>query len=145
MIVLRARFLCSTLIGLGLAVSGYLLVRHLALAGASDLSGVDVCSALFGTGCDSALRSPASVQLGLPLAGWGLLYYITLASLLFLAWYVGESFEFEATLGALFLSVVGVVISVPLFVAMLAGQLPFCPLCAAVHVINLILLEIYFT
>ena len=133
----RLRFLSLTLIALGLAISGYLLLRYLWLAGAGD--GTDVCSMLFGTGCDAALRSPVSVQLGLPLAGWGVVYYTTLAAFLLLAWSLGEAFQFEATLAALILTLVACLGSVALAVMMLAGQSPFCPLCAVVHVINLVL------
>ena len=50
-----------------------------------------------GRGYDEALQSPLAFQLGLPLAGWGLVYYGTLASLLLLGWTIGESFRFEAT------------------------------------------------
>ena len=135
----RLRFLCLTLIALGLAVSGYLLSRHLALASAGAQDGLDVCSALFGTGCDAALRSAVSIQFGIPLAGWGVVYYTTLAVFLLLAWVFGKSFKFEATLAALVLSVVAALAGVGLVVTMLVGQFPFCPLCAVVHTINLVL------
>ena len=139
MTTVRLRFLCLTLIALGLAVSGYLLSRHLALATAGASDGVDVCSALFGTGCDAALRSALSIQFGIPLAGWGVVYYTSLAVFLLLAWLLGKSFKFEATLAALVLSVVAALVGVGLVVTMLAGQSPFCPLCAVVHTINLVL------
>ena len=65
---------------------------------------VDICSALFGTGCDETLQSRTAVQLGLPLAGWGLIYYGTLASLLLLGWAMGDAFQFEASLTACLLA-----------------------------------------
>ena len=129
-----------TLIGLGLAVSGYLLLRHFALTDFSTQSGADFCSALFGTGCDDALRSPLAVQLGLPLAGWGLVYYGTLAALLLLGWTVGETFRFEAMTAALLLALAAALGSVVLFVVMVTDLSPFCPMCAVVHAINLLLL-----
>ena len=133
------KYVCLLLIGLGMAVSGYLLWRHFALAGLSAQAGSDFCSALFGTGCDDALRSPLAVQLGLPLAGWGLVYYGTLIALLLLGWILGESFRFEALTAALLLALAGALGSVALFVAMLTDLSPFCPLCATVHAINLLL------
>lgn len=135
---MRSIFL--TLIGLGLAVSGYLLFRHFALTDYSTQSGTDFCSAVFGMSCDDALQSPLAVQLGLPLAGWGLVYYGTLASLLLLGWTIGESFRFEATTAALLLALAAALGSVALFVAMVTHLSPFCPLCAVVHAINLLLL-----
>jgi len=137
---LRPRLLCLVLIALGLAVSGYLLFRHFALAGAMAQLPADFCSALFGAGCDKTLQSPLAVQLGLPLAGWGLVYYGTLACLLLLGWGVGEGFRFEATTAALLLAVVGALGSIALFVTMVTGLAPFCPLCAVVHAINLVIL-----
>jgi uncharacterized membrane protein len=121
-------------------VSGYLLWRHFILAGLSAHSGSDFCSALFGTGCDDALRSPLAVQLGLPLAGWGLVYYGTLACLLLLGWSLGDTFQFEATVSALLLALAAALGSVALFVSMVSGLAPFCPLCAVVHAVNLLLL-----
>jgi len=134
------RYLCLILIALGLAISGYLLHRHFGLVDLSAQGGTDFCSALFGTGCDDALRSPLAIQLGLPLAGWGLVYYGTLASLLLLGWTVGETFRFEAIAAALLLALAAALGSVALFVAMVTDLSPFCPLCAVVHAINLLLL-----
>ena len=137
MTFIRLRFLSLTVIALGLAISGYLLFRHLALAGAGG--GTDVCSVLFGAGCDAALRSPVSVQFGLPLAGWGVIYYTTLAAFLLLAWTLHEAFQFEATLAAFIVSLFGCLGSIALAAMMLAGKSPLCPLCAVIHVINLVL------
>ncbi len=128
------------LIALGFVVSGYLLYRHFVLTDLSAQSGTDFCSALFGTSCDDALRSPLAVQLGLPLAGWGLVYYGTLASLLLLGWTVGDTFRFEAITAALLLALAAALGSIALFIAMVTDLSPFCPLCAVVHAINLLLL-----
>ncbi len=134
------RLICLTLIGLGLAVSGYLLLRHFVLTDLSSQSGTDFCSALFGTSCDDALQSPLAVQLGLPLAGWGLVYYGTLTSLLLLGWTVGETFRFEAMTAAFLLALAATLGSIALFIAMITDLSPFCPMCATVHTINLLLL-----
>jgi protein-disulfide isomerase/uncharacterized membrane protein len=134
------RSLVLILIGLGMAVSGYLLFRHFALVGTQAQLPSDFCSALFGAGCDDTLRSSLAVQLGLPLAGWGLVYYGTLACLLLLGWGVGEGFRFEATTAALLLAVGAALGSIALFITMVTGLAPFCPLCAVVHGINLVIL-----
>lgn len=139
-ITLLVRWMCLILIGLGLTVSGYLLFRHFALADLSAQTGTDFCSALFGRGCDDALRSPLAVQLGIPLAGWGLVYYTTQVSLLLLGWTMGETFRAEAMTGALLLALGAALGSIALFVAMVTDLSPFCPMCATVHTINLLLL-----
>ena len=136
----RLRFICVVLIGLGLTVSGYLLFRHFALSDLSAQTGTDFCSALFGRGCDDALRSPLAVQLGIPLAGWGLVYYGTIISLLLLGWTMGETFRAEAMTGALLLALGAALGSIALFVAMVTNLSPFCPMCATAHTINLLLL-----
>ncbi|MHC4500606.1 MAG: vitamin K epoxide reductase family protein, partial [Planctomycetota bacterium] len=134
------RLVLLLLVVLGLSISGYLLLRHFALADLSAQSGTDFCSAIFGMSCDDALQSPLAVQLGLPLAGWGLVYYGTLVSLLLLGWSLGETFRFEATIAALLLALAAAVGSIALFIAMVTDLSPFCPLCAVVHAINLLLL-----
>lgn len=137
MILFRAKPISLILVGLGLVISVYLLWGHIVLTGTWPNGGADVCSALFGVGCDAALRSPASFQFGLPLAGWGLVYYGTLATLLFLARFLGEAFEFEAHFAALLLALSAFFLTLALAGMMLTGKVPFCPLCALVHLINL--------
>ena len=137
----RWRLLCLTLIGLGLAISSYLLARTFALL-SNHADQIDVCSAVFGASCDSALLSLTSWQLGIPLAGWGVVYYGTLASLLVLGWVLGDAFEPEATLGMLLLAMAGAFGSLLLTVSVFTGRAPLCPLCLAVHALNLGLLPV---
>src|SRR5262249_37194394 len=101
------------------------------------------CSILMGKSCDGALQSPMSKQLGLPLAGWGIVFYGTLAALLLLGWFLGDAFGFESALAALMLSAAGAVLSALLLVSMLVSAAPFCPMCAGVHVINFLLVPCY--
>ena len=56
----RCRAVCLTLVGLGFATSGYLLARTFALSLDQSLDSIDVCSAMFGRGCDEALLSVTS-------------------------------------------------------------------------------------
>ena len=137
----RWRLLCLTLIGLGLVVSGYLLARTFALTVNQASNQIDMCSAVFGASCDAALLSPTSRQLGIPLAGWGFVYYGTLACLLVLAWALGETIEPNATLGALLLAAAGAGGSVVLASSVVTGHAPLCPLCFVIHAINLALLH----
>ena len=131
-------FLAVLLAG-GIGISGYILQRHFAITGTAEVQG-DYCHALLGASCNDALESVWSVQLGLPLAGWGLVYYGVLGALLLIGWGVGNGFRFEASLGALLLGLAGAAVSVALLAAMLSGAAPLCPLCVVVHLINLVLL-----
>jgi protein-disulfide isomerase/uncharacterized membrane protein len=128
------------LVALGLGLSGYLLLRHYTLATTSGPVGPSTCSVLLKHDCDGALQSAMSRQFGLPLAGWGVVYYGTLAALLLVGWFLGDAIRSEAALAALVLSTFGAALSVVLFLTMTMGKAPFCPLCAATHVINLLLL-----
>lgn len=91
-----AQSLSFTLIAIGLLISIYHRWRLVVLSGRWSGKGTDVCLAMFGVGCDAMLASPASVQFGLPVAGWGLIYYVTLGGFVSLASILGETFELEA-------------------------------------------------
>jgi protein-disulfide isomerase len=78
-----------------------------------------------------------SRQFGIPVAGWGVVYFVTLASLLILGHILGASFDPEAALGAQALAFAGACGSIVLAVIIATGIAPFCPLCMAIHVINL--------
>jgi uncharacterized membrane protein len=67
---------------IGLAASAYLVQRTLTLLADASVSGGDVCSIAFGVSCDAALLSDSSWVVGVPLAGWGVVYYATLLALL---------------------------------------------------------------
>ena len=135
----RWRLISSALITLGLIVSGYLMYRAFSLLTGGAADGFDLCSAVFGTGCDQTLLSTTSWQLGIPLAGWGVIYYAVIALLLVLARVLGPAFDREGSLGALVVALVGAGGSVVLATMIIAGSVPFCPLCMVVHGINLAL------
>ena len=84
------------------------------------------------------------MQLGLPLAGWGVVYYGTLISLLLLGWFVGQPFELAAAVAALVLSAVAALLSVVLFGLMVGSQTAFCPLCAVVQGLNVALAPVLY-
>jgi protein-disulfide isomerase/uncharacterized membrane protein len=120
----------------GLLLAGGLLWRTLALVGEQGEQSWNLCSTLLQANCDATLRSTASSFLGLPLAGWGVVFYATLACLLLLAWALGDQFRAEAYAAAFLLALSGSLISAGLLVTLLIGQTPWCPLCVVIHAIN---------
>lgn len=134
-----ARWAAFGLVGLGLLVSAYLLARTFALLANQHAEAYNICSVLFGPGCDEALTSGSSWYLGLPLAGWGVVYYVTLGTLLVLGAALGDRFRAQATAGACVLSILGASGSVALAGTMLGGWVSVCVLCLGVHAVNLIL------
>lgn len=137
------RAFCWSLIVLGLIVSGYLLSLYFSLVSGADSAGPSVCSTIFQADCDAALQSPISKQLGLPLPGWGIVFYGTLATVMLLSWLGGETCQHEAALLALVISFAGAVLSIALFLVILLGWSPFCPLCVVIHVVNLALVPAF--
>ena len=138
----RWQAISLVLITLGFAVSAYLLYRTFALVQDEALGGIDVCSAVFGTGCDETLLTASSWQLGIPLAGWGVVYFGTLACLVVMGWLLGPAFQREASIAALLLGLAGFSISVVLTFAIVSGRVPLCGLCLLVHAFNLLLLPV---
>ena len=131
----RWRWLIPVLVTVGSGVSVYLLAD-------SAAETIPICSAVFGADCDETLLSPTSWQLGLPLAGWGVIYFGILATLLILRWSLSTDFERETSLATVGMATGGVIISCVLMVTILGGSEPFCPLCIVVHAINLTLLPL---
>lgn len=129
----------SLLILFGFTVSGYLLWQHLELVYLGG-GAADICSVVFGTGCDAALSSPLSEQLGIPLGGWGMIYYGLLAALLFLGFALGEPFRSNAGKAGWGLVLAGAGISLLLLISFLFNPALFCPLCTLIHGINLLLI-----
>jgi len=134
-----SRILCFLLLAVGAGLCTHLLMRHWTVHGAT-LKTADFCGLVFGSSCDETLQSRWAVQLGLPLAGWGLVFYGTLASLLVLGHSIGPDFEFPAYLAALFLSLVATILGVVLLGVMLRSAADLCVLCVLVHMLNLALL-----
>ena len=138
------RICCLLLVTLGFATSGYLLYRSLVLLVQAKPANGDLCAEVFGTGCDATLLDDGSWVLGIPLAGWGVVYYVTLAALVIMALAMGEAFAPQAMLAALTISLAGLGNSIVLTGSILAGAAPFCPLCIAVHAINALLVAALF-
>ena len=124
------------LILIGLALSAYLTGRSAMLAGRSE--SVDVCSTVFGIGCDETLQSPLARQLGVSLAGWGIVYFATLLILLVLGLWI-RPFLVAAVSATLLISLPAALLSLLLIGVMVSGLADPCPLCFVVHAINLAL------
>ncbi|MBA2747108.1 MAG: thioredoxin domain-containing protein, partial [Flavisolibacter sp.] len=132
-----AKLIIYLLLSLGILISAYLLYRYWLLASGQAVN-TDVCSAVFGKGCDSALKNDVSNQLGLPLAAWGLLYYASLLALL-VAGRIWRSFQSASPVLLLLLSFLGCLASITLLIMMIIDPQLFCPFCVALHVLNLLL------
>ena len=136
------RLLFWILVAAGAATCGHLLLRHIQLFSEAEAASRDVCSAVFGRGCDAALESPLATQLGLPLAGWGLVFYGVLAALVVMGRAIGAAFERDALVATTALAAAGAIASLALAAAMAAGLAPLCPLCLAAHGVNLALVPV---
>jgi hypothetical protein len=97
----------ASLVGVGLLLSAFLLLRTFTLMVDRRERSIDICSALFGADCDATLLDASSWILGIPLAGWGMVNFATLACLLALDWNLGKDFHIQATLGSLILAAAG--------------------------------------
>lgn len=129
------RIVIPALLFLGLLVSGYLLIHHLHLvsgqAGRSDL-----CSTVFGRGCNSALTSPFSSILGIPLGGWGLVYFTVLSLLYFFSRWFPGSIHAELIQSAFWITFAGIFFSLFYIFLMIRFPVLFCPFCSLFHLIN---------
>lgn len=127
-----------TLLILGLLISSYLLYRHSILV--NHLSGkIDICSTFFGSGCDGALMSQVGTQMGLSLAGWGIIYYALMIMLLLLPSFLGNSYKANTLLPVFTLALIASLGSISFLAVMFFNQNLFCPFCLIIHCINLLL------
>lgn len=125
------------IIPLGFIISVYLLYMH--LAPQLGMGGSNLCSMLFGGGCDAALMTTWSKLFGVPLAAWGMIYYITLTLVLFFH-RLTRSVDAAPVPGfAVLIGLLGAAAGVVLLVIMLGRWSPFCAFCAIEHGLNIIL------
>jgi protein-disulfide isomerase/uncharacterized membrane protein len=135
------RIIIFALLALEFILSASLFLQH--LAADHTLAGrFNFCSVFAGGGCGQALNSNWAVILGIPLAGWGLVYAATLAMILACATFAGMRLRREATALALAAVIAAALAGLVLLGVMLSGRTAFCPLCAAVHAINLTLVPL---
>lgn len=124
----------------GLGTSVYLLTRTFQLLANRALSGGDVCSVTFGVSCDNVLLSETSWVLHIPLAGWGVVYYVGLLALLIAGWLLGTRFQGEAQTALMASVLIGGCVSLLLIGVILSNVSLLCPLCLVIHGINLLLI-----
>ena len=123
----------STLVAVGAAASAYLLARTFALIAPGAHASHDICAALFAASCDGALADERAWILGIPLAGWGLVYFAAAGALLALARFVEGAFESLALIVASALALAGAGAGVALTLGAWPGGAPICPMCVSIH------------
>jgi protein-disulfide isomerase/uncharacterized membrane protein len=123
----------------GLTASGYLVHRTMRLLADANAAGDDVCSIAFGLSCDSTLLSQSFWFLDVPLAGWGVVYYVVLLEL----WIAGAAlrvqFQPQADVASLLIASAGACGSVALVSAIIRLGIAACPFCLLIHGCNLLL------
>ncbi|MBO9618869.1 MAG: DsbA family protein [Niabella sp.] len=118
-------------------LSGYLFYKHL------YIKGPDICSALFHSSCSGALSGSLSQLWGLPLGGWGLLYYLAILLLLLMPPLFGASLKKSTHTFIFLLTGIGLLTGVFLIGAMIVHPSLFCPLCLTVHLCNFALFFLF--
>lgn len=131
------------LAGLGLAVSGYLFARTLQLYAGNATSG-SICSALLGIDCDATLLSASSWFQGVPVAGWGVVYFSHLGVLVILGALLGSPFARATNITFFLVGLAGSTISVLLLIQLFTGATSLCLLCVVTHLLNFGLLAVAF-
>ena len=121
------------LLFLAAAASLYLLITHL-YTGAPD-----VCSTVFGNSCEGALTSSWSEALGLPLGGWGVLYYLSIGLLFFVPLLFGREFSSLSKFFIFILSLCALLAGIFFIALMISQPALFCPYCTIIHVSNFVL------
>ncbi|MCD2421881.1 DsbA family protein [Niabella pedocola] len=127
------RVLAAVLMILAVVLSFYLFYKHL------HAGGPDVCSAVFGNSCNGALSGPYAEVLGLPLGGWGILYYFVLGLFFLIPLLFGKAFLEGSRFFIFLFSCCSVGAGIYLMGVMLVHPGLFCPLCTIIHSINFLL------
>ncbi|MBX2816886.1 MAG: thioredoxin domain-containing protein [Saprospiraceae bacterium] len=121
---MRSRGLELMLTSLAGLLSGYLLYRQ-RVRHSGDVDGLDLCVSLFSSTCDEVVLASSSYQLGVPLAGLGLLFFSLMMLLLLLEVKWADRLVF-------WLSSSGVGVCIVLIIVM-NGQKLYCPICIIIH------------
>ena len=122
----------------GLIVSGYLLFHHFALV-SGQAEPTNICSTLFNKSCDAALMSDYSSFWGIPLGGWGIIYFTMLGLFILLSQWLPDSLKGVMIQTGFWMSLVGIGFSVYYIFSMIKYPALICPLCIVFHVLNFIL------
>ena len=138
-VYLNPKAIISVLLVLaGLIVSSYLFNHYLEMIETQNHTS-DVCSTVFVKSCDNALTSSYSSVLGLPLAAWGVIYYACIVLLWFLPVLFGKEFKNSRNLMMYVATFIALLAALLLLSLMLIHRDIFCPFCAILHGINILL------
>jgi|GEM_PF-748738 len=128
-------------IGVGAILSGYLFM--MSITERLGMSSGGLC-AMLGGGCEETLRSTLSSVFGVPLAAWGLVFYVVLSAHL-ITHRLSFGDERAPVTGIAFsLGFAAATVGILLLFVMMTGGTVFCPLCALIHVVNIILAFVLF-
>jgi len=120
------------LAAIGLALSAYLLQEHYVAWTDPDVKALcDINEAL---SCSVVARSPYAAFLGLPVAGWGVLGYLTIAGVGFWGWFSRRCAPAVAALGVLAAFCVVVSLALGIVSKLAIGVL--CPFCMGTYGVN---------
>lgn len=129
------------LVTAGMLISAYLLYLH--ISARLGMPGGGLCSVL-GGGCSEAIRSSWSSLLGIPLAAWGLIFYIVLLTHVVVHRLAFGRERPPVTGFAVLLGLGAALAGLFLLVMMLSDAVVFCPLCFFIHLINIALLFVLY-
>jgi len=122
------------IIAIGLLVSGYLLFNHYAIVAGKPFE-TDLCSTVFGKGCDAASFSGVSTFMKIPVGGWGIIYLSVITCLiLFSQMFLSKLIEVIPI--AFWISLVGLFGSLFYIAIMALNPILFCPFCMVFHILN---------
>jgi len=124
------------MIAIGIALSTYLLFHHLAMS-AGQMGQSDLCSLVFGKSCSGALFSSYSALAGIPLGGWGMIYFIVLGLFVGLSRWLSSEIQKEMIQTAFWVVAVGISFSIFYLLKMFLNPMLLCPFCVVIHVCNI--------
>ncbi len=120
------------LAAIGLALSAYLLQEHHVAWTDPDVKAL--CDINDTLSCSVVARSPYAAFLGLPVAGWGVLGYVVIATVGFWGWFSRRPAPAIAALGVL--AAVCVVVSLTLGIVSKLAIGVLCPFCIGTYGVN---------
>jgi protein-disulfide isomerase/uncharacterized membrane protein len=126
-----------TLTLFGLASSVYLFRRHIKLLREQIDNVTNICSTVFGSSCDATLQNANADFLGLPWAGWGIIYFSATLTFLLLQYFLKQDFNKVSNIALIGIAGIGSIISIILIRMMLMEKFPFCTYCLVIHLINI--------
>jgi protein-disulfide isomerase/uncharacterized membrane protein len=134
-------FLAYCIIISGLIVSGYLLFHHFDLV-SGQAEPTNICSTLFNKSCDAALMSDYAFFWGIPLGGWGIIYFTMLGLFILLSQWLPSTLKNVMIQTGFWVSLVGIGFSAYYIIEMIKYPELICPLCITFHVLNFIVFSL---